>query len=207
MNMVEVAYQLRNYIGYFVASEEVEPGDGWPYDKVLGGLAARPAAGAAQTAKAIVARYLGSYTASDGVTDAAVDVARVGDVAKAVDTLAGVCIAALASDADYAVFAKAVKAAQRFDMKDYVDLGDLCRQLAARSARPDVRQATQGVLDALRGTQPYILAEGHKGASLGGATGTTVYFPSVGDVQVAYAKLDFAKATRWGQLIAAYHQG
>ena len=132
---------------------------------------------------------------------------RVGSVAQAVDHLASVCLATLQGDADYAAFDKALKAAQRFDVRDFVDLGDLCRQLIARSSRPDVHQAAQQVLATLQGAQPFVVAEGHKGNTLGGATGTTIYFPVVGDVQVAYGGLDFAKATRWGELITKYQQG
>jgi hypothetical protein len=39
-----------------------------------------------------------------------------------------------------------------------------------------------------------------------GATGTAVYFPIVGDVQVAYDELDFGRDTAWGNLIARYSE-
>lgn len=42
MSMAEVAYQLRDVADYSVASEESEPGDGWPYDRILKALAAKP---------------------------------------------------------------------------------------------------------------------------------------------------------------------
>ena len=35
MNMLEIAYQLRNETELIVGSQQTEPGDGWPYDKVL----------------------------------------------------------------------------------------------------------------------------------------------------------------------------
>ena len=35
MTMLEVAYQIRDHAQILVGSEEVEPGDGWPYDAVL----------------------------------------------------------------------------------------------------------------------------------------------------------------------------
>jgi hypothetical protein len=190
-----------------VASEEVEPGDGWPYDKVLGDIAARPAAKGADVAKNITARYLASYTASDGVTYAAVDVGRVDAVAKAVDTLAGACIAVLGKDSEYVAFNKALKSSQRFDTKDFIDLGDFATQLASRTADGAVKQACQGVQSALTGGHsPFIVAEGHKGAGLSRATGTSIYFPTAGDAQVAYDSLDFAKATRWGALITRFQK-
>jgi len=59
MNLVEVAYELRSYATVMVGSEEVEPGDGWPYH-----LVARAAAGVAgkaprSLAAAIVKRFQG----------------------------------------------------------------------------------------------------------------------------------------------------
>jgi hypothetical protein len=42
------------------------------------------------------------------------------------------------------------------------------------------------------------------GAGAPAATGTAIYFPIVGDVHVAYDMLDFAKKTRWPQLISAF---
>ncbi len=206
MSMVEVAYQLRGLVGHIVASEAVEPGDGWPYDKVIADLVGNPKANGATVAKAIVRRYLASYPASEEVTDSAVDVSRVTAVAQAVDQLAAACLPTLQTPADYGAFGRAITNAQRFDMKDYVDLGDLCRQLIARSARPEVQQAAQHVLATLQGPQPYVVAEGHKGGTVTRATGTAIYFPLARDVQVAYDGLDFAKATRWGQLITQYRQ-
>jgi hypothetical protein len=206
MNMVEVAYQLRGLVDYIVASEEVEPGDGWPYDKVMADLKSRPATDPSKVSRDIVKRYLASYTAAAGVTDSAVDVGRVASLAKAVDQLASVTIASLGSDPDYAAFGKAVKAAQRFETKDFVDLGNLCDEIIARSARAEVQQAARDVMQCLNGGSPFVLVEGHKGKDVAKATGTSIYFPLVGDVSVGYDRLDFAKDTRWGELIKKYQQ-
>jgi hypothetical protein len=206
MNMVEVAYELQDLVGHVVASEEVEPGDGWPYDKVIGELRADPDQTGAQLATAIVKDYLDSYTASDGVTDSAVDVSRVAEVATAVDQLAQSCIASTQSDADYAVFARAVAGVQRFQVRDFVDLGDLARRLGAGSPRQELKDAAGAVLAALAGARPFVIAEGHKGANLSAASGTAIYFPAVGDVHVAYDRLAFARKTRWAELIHRYQR-
>jgi Clostripain family len=36
MSMLEIVYQLRNETHFIVGSQQTEPGDGWPYDQVLG---------------------------------------------------------------------------------------------------------------------------------------------------------------------------
>ncbi|MBI4635692.1 MAG: hypothetical protein HY727_05025, partial [Candidatus Rokubacteria bacterium] len=43
MTMLEVAYQLRDHARILVGSEELEPGAGWPHDRILADLTARPA--------------------------------------------------------------------------------------------------------------------------------------------------------------------
>ena len=42
------------------------------------------------------------------------------------------------------------------------------------------------------------------GTGVEGSTGIAVYFPLIGDVQVAYEQLDFGTDTKWGQLIKKY---
>jgi hypothetical protein len=206
MNMVEVAYQLRGTVGYIIGSEEIEPGDGWPYDRTIGYVAANPTASTTKVATEIVKRYVASYTAADGVTQSALDVDRVTQVARAIDELASVCMIGLQSNTDYAAFGKAVTATQRYAKRDFADLGDLCAQLVARSSRAKVRQSGQAVIDLLTGSNGFVVAEGHKGSDVARSTGVAIYFPVVGDVTIAYEMLDFAKDTRWGELIRKYQE-
>lgn len=204
MNMIEVGYELRRHARCMVASEETEPVRGWPWSAVLGALAARPTMTAADFARESVRHYLASYRAADGVTHSAVDLARVSAVAKAVDALAAACIPTLKNAVGFAAFSKAARSAQRYDTRDFVDLGDLCRELQHRSGHPRVRAAAAKVLDRLLGDEPFALASGHKGRDVARSTGTSIYLPVVGDAHVAYGRLAFAKDTRWDRLIDAY---
>jgi hypothetical protein len=87
MNMIEVAYQIRNTgAEVMVGSEETEPGDGWPYDTLLADLKADTTASAAQFGTDIVDRYYASY--GNGETQSAVDLAGYDNLAFAVDNLA-----------------------------------------------------------------------------------------------------------------------
>jgi clostripain len=54
MQMAEVAYEIKDYVTYIVASEETEPGDGDSYDGFLSKLTANPTMGPLDLAKAIV---------------------------------------------------------------------------------------------------------------------------------------------------------
>lgn len=204
MNLVEVAYQLRGTVDHIVGSEEVEPGDGWPYDAVIGELAAAPEIAPKDAAASLVQKYMDSYRGDESVTQSAVDVSHVSAVAEATSELAAKCVPLVEDPASFGEFSRAAKNAQRFRMKDFVDLGDLCRRLDEGASSADVKTAAKQVTASLFGGSPFVIANGQKGAGVEGASGTAVYFPLVGDVQVAYELLDFGADTQWGQLITKY---
>jgi Clostripain family len=207
MNMIEVAYELRQYATTMVGSEETEPADGWPYRdvaKAAGGAAAKTPGG---LAAAIVKSYLAFYKGSseETVTQSALDLSKVEPVARAVDQLATTLTTSLQAIDEYAAFSRALTAAQRFDLRDFVDLGDLCRQLAKRSGDQETIDRANVVITALTGRDGAVLASRTKGSAVAAATGAAIYFPTAGDVNLVYDRLAFAKDTRWPQLIQRYH--
>ena len=61
MSCLEVAYQSASDVRAVVSSEELEPGDGWPYDKILGDLRSNPGMDGAALGRVVVKRYVESY--------------------------------------------------------------------------------------------------------------------------------------------------
>jgi hypothetical protein len=205
MNLLEVAYELREPVDHIVGSEEVEPGDGWPYDAIVGQLVASPEAEPRDVAANLVQAYVDSYGGDESVTQSALDLSKAAATAKTVDALAAACISALDTAQGYTAVSKALKNAQRFHTKDFADLGDICARLSDDAAPDEVRDAALAVLDSLTGASPLVFKAGKNGPGVDRATGAAVYFPVVGDVQVAYDQLEFARDTRWEELIAKYN--
>jgi hypothetical protein len=207
MNMVEVGYQLKDSVDYIVGSEETEPGDGWPYQAQLETLNTSADAAAEEIAPKLVENYLHSYQGSgEAVTQSAVDVSHVDQVAQATKALATACVPLIGDRGGYSDFSKAVKNAQRFQMKDFADLGDLCTLLEDGCADASVKAAAANVKTTLFNNGKFVLAAGNEGEAVKGATGTSIYFPVVGDVHVVYDQLSFSKETGWGNLISTYQQ-
>ncbi len=61
MNMLEVAYELKDLADYFVASEETIPGDGFDYETIISALEADPTLNASTLAETIVDSYDSFY--------------------------------------------------------------------------------------------------------------------------------------------------
>ena len=202
MSMLEVSYQVRGAAAYTVGSQEEEPNEGWPYDRVLKSLVANPAMTPAQLSGIIVRHYLASYGPSAGVTFSALDLEQADAVAAAVDRLGAALTAALAGaqarSSLFQVRGRVQEYSAPYD--DYVDLIDLCDGLTKLLPRSDVAAACKTVKAAVAAM---VLDSGAKGAKVERSHGSSIYFPKR-RVCKLYASLDFAKKSDWAKFINAY---
>ena len=63
MNMLEVAYEMKDTADVMVGAEETEPGAVWPYAAILKALVAKPATTPGDLAKIVVSEYSSSSSA------------------------------------------------------------------------------------------------------------------------------------------------
>jgi hypothetical protein len=205
MNMLEVHYQMRDAVLFCVGSEEVEPGDGWPYDTVLSALLKKPSMTPCDLSSVVVDKYLKSYKAADSVTQSACDIGRVKTVGEAVDKLARVLTDRLSSAAVRMSVVQARSRVQSYYTPEYVDMVDLCMLLMQYPGTKEIRPACQVVIDALV-KNGMVVKSGYKGGDVNNSHGVSIYFPT-GKISPLYTKLDFVKQTRWGPFLKAYLGG
>ena len=202
MNMVEVAWQLRDSVQVIVGSEIEEPFDGWPYAEILSRLAARPRQDAATFARWIVKSYLASYKGKgETVTQSALDVGQIDNVVTKIDVLSGALLTALETDTKS--ITAAWKKSPRFYEDNYIDLLCFAKQLR-RLPAPDLRAAAEALIAALKpGKGRLILSQGKIGREVRGTGGLSIYFP--GDrINPAYRALDFCADCRWPAFLERY---
>lgn len=94
MQMLEVAYEARGNAEFVAGSEESPPGEGYPYDRIFDAFRDAPDAPTRDLAKSFVDGMLEvpEYQ-SRRITQSVIETARLGDVATALDALAGVLLA------------------------------------------------------------------------------------------------------------------
>ncbi len=202
MSMVEVGYQMRDSVSYTVGSEQVEPGDGWPYHTILAELAKKPTMSPSDLSKVIVKKYLASYSSAMPVTQSAFDLTRLNAVATAIDHFAQVLMSNLSIPVARAAMLSARNQVQSYEVPDYVDLVDFAKLLYAQTTVPTIKTACQNVMDAAKVGQ-FVVASGYKGSSMAGSNGVSIYFPTR-KISPLYAKLDFVRNTKWDEFLRAY---
>ncbi|MEJ2696209.1 MAG: clostripain-related cysteine peptidase [Candidatus Sulfobium sp.] len=202
MNMIEIQYQLRDAALFCVGSEEVEPGNGWPYDTVLSAMAAEPSITLRGLSAAIVDKYVKSYRAADNVTQSACDISKAQYVADRVDGLALALADGLADPAVNTSLIRARSRVQSYYTADYVDLADLCSIVREEQVGREIRSACASVIDSIT-DNGMVVKCGCKGADVKHSHGISIYFPTK-KISPLYAKLDFAGKTNWGAFLRAY---
>jgi len=202
MSMAEVGYQLRDSVQLTVGSEEVEPGDGWPYHTILAALAKKPQMFPQELASTIVKNYLASYDANSGVTQAACDLTKSGAMAEVVDQLAQTLKGHVADSAVSTAILQARTQVQSYEVADYIDLYDFCDLLGKHCAQTEVQTACQHVKEILS-TSGFVVQSGYKGANMQHSHGLSIYFPQR-SISPLYATLDFTKKTAWDEFLQAY---
>ena len=224
MGNLETAYALSPYAEVMVASEELEPGDGWAYDAIYRALAGKPAMSGAELGRVIADSFYASYAeAGQGeaaqVTLSVIDLDRVADLTQAVNNLAEACGAAIEEDARAAwlKIAKARSRAEQYglsgddqnkegeddaDAPNVRDVGDFARLLKA--GLPAAGTAADTVLELLGQAVVYKVA----GSARPRSSGLSIYFPPSAEPLAdegpdGYAATEFAQGTVWPELVDA----
>ena len=206
MNMLEVVYQVRDQCRVVVGSQEIEPGDGWPYDRILAELAANPDMDAEALGRCIVPAYVDYYRrlGASGVTQSALRTAGLGPVCEATSSLADVMLSLLDGNALLGKLTKVQRSVQGFTDREYVDLRDLAALISQNDKRGKAGKAAAGLIRAFDPATTPIITEEHLGSAMGRATGLSIYLPSLRGMSKLYATLDFAHDFRWSAFLDAW---
>jgi hypothetical protein len=223
MSTVEIAYQLREQAGYLVASQALEPMEGWPYLSILRKLAAEPELSPADLAVLVVEEYSRHYTESGRgshvqITQSAVDLSRLESLAAHTSCLVRLLEPALGEDDFFAQSAldQARQGAVRLyediehRIADNVDLYDLLVLLRDeyRGYEPEWPATIQRFLDAFAGdagARPVLAREAMGPGGMERTGGLSIYLPPPGVYSDFYDGLDFARLG-WGAFLRQLSQ-
>jgi hypothetical protein len=210
MSCLEVAYQSEKDVRAVVSSEELEPGDGWPYDKILADLRSNPSMDGAALGRVVVKRYIESYKAHEElwpVTMCAIHSAGIEPFADALDAFTMALRRAIKEDdVDATRLLRAHTRSARFD-GDLIDLRTLCEQVRAQPFESAVKTAAKKVLDALKPGGDFVVANATLGEKVGHCGGVTAYLPAPTDeISPYYKDLRFAQRHGWDEFLRSYRR-
>lgn len=181
MAMYEVAYAVKDYADYMVASEHTEPGDGNPYDLILASLSLNPQMSPSELAKNIVSFYMNYYrtTGEESVTRSAIDLSRFGQF----DNLVGEIANLLSSDleSERAKIEQARDSAQSYySSPNHKDFHNFLSKLVSLSSNQTLKSKAQELMSFIS-SQLVIKNEWMNGSrdefNVNGSNGIAIFIP------------------------------
>jgi len=198
MAMAEVAAEMKDSVEMFVGSQEVEPGQGWPYSTWMRRWASNPTATAAEVSTYLTEEFTKSYDGGiyghSDVTFSAMDLTQFPAFFSALKDL-NASLANL-SPSDMRATKSLADATQEFYLSDYKDIFDFVDRLQSSkvgiqsSILSNLKDAVQKMVISVESTDSY--ANSH---------GISVWLPTdVGTLnrhKTRYSNLELNKQTKW----------
>jgi hypothetical protein len=195
MAMTEVAYQIKDYADLLVSSEESEPSEGWPYDTILSQLTSDPSLTSTQLATNIVDDYIFAYPPTTNVTQSAIDLSYMDNLAGQLSNLALAIMNDSVTPIDKYIYA--ANSTQRYSDFDFVDLYDLCNKILIYSNNAKVKNIALNIQQSLDFT---VIHSGYNGFMGSGSRGLSIYFP-YHYYDNYYNNTNFAQDTWWDEML------
>jgi hypothetical protein len=202
MQMLEVAYEIKDSTNVVTGSEESPPGEGYVYDTFLTDLVANPNMTAAQLGTQIVNRTFESYGTQGNNTQSTLDTSKLPALATAVDNFANSLMSHRNDSATALANARNNAEHMTSSYAYYKDLWDYAELVRTTTTPADLKSAASNVETAISAA---LIAEKH-GALHPRSHGLTIYVPDPLAYLSTYGNLAFARNTRWPQWIQSQPQ-
>lgn len=196
MAMVEVAHEIKEVAGIMIASQHLEPVDGWPYGLFLADLISTPFISPPSLSSKVVLSYGQSY--GNEQTQSAILLSKIPALSATIDTLASTL---LLETTDWGTIQEARNAACSFYKHDYRDLQGFLDGLIAVTDNEPSRNAAIRTRAALMDA----IIENHSAPDKE-ANGLSIHLTDLGDrFPYGYdeSNLLFAEETEWDEFLAA----
>ena len=205
MQMMEVAYAIRDYADIMVGSEENVPVVGLPYALLMSKISADPEISPYALSEGIVDVYLDYFDPIAGnYTMSALDLTQLDALVTASDEFAQAVLANLPAARTGVRSAQAQAQRYDYDKNDYrayKDLYDFARLVNDLVPVTEVQTSAQSVMSAVDNV---IIHERNSGEQMAGSHGVSIYLPDPGTSLSAYRVLDWSQDTHWDELVEGY---
>ncbi len=195
MQMLEVAYEMKDSAGVIVGSEESPPGEGYVYDTFLTDLTANPDMTAKQLGIQVVNRTLEAYGPNGNNTQSAIDTTKLQSLSDSVDAFAGSLLQHRSDSAQALKNARDNAEHMTSSYSYYKDLWDYSELVRTTTTASDLQSSATNVQTAISGM---LLAEKH-GTLHARTHGIAIYVPQPIDYLSTYGNLAFSRNNRWPQ--------
>jgi len=209
--MVEVAYQIKDYVDILTASEEIIQGDGYPFTDMAADLVAAPTMSASSFATDIVNKYYNQKM----TTLAQIDITKITNVADRVKTFTTLFTTSEMYEALRDILndsSGTTYTVQRYDDVTFRDLWHMCDVLIAQKGSDSAYSAITAECAAIKTAveQAVVISKytiGGTRYSVANSHGISIYCPTpqTTTYEAGYDTVDFSTYTGWGAFLQKFN--
>ena len=212
MQMIEVAYEVRNSAKLLVGSEESPPGSGYPYDLWLsdlktGGAGANPCALGRSIVNTFVSYYRNNFSYNN-ITQSVIDLTKMQNVADKLDAFASQL--RLHTSIESTALQVSRTTAQRYDYPENKDLADYADLVRTKATSQPLKDSATSLLSALRGgVTGSIIYNGFGAFGQDKSYGQAIYIQQPSDFNPRYYDISLSKpggAPNWAKFLTEQRQ-
>ncbi len=216
MAMLEIGTQIKNTAKYMVGSEEIEPGTGWNYARVLQPFLTETLT-PERFAQHIVQAYNNEYKHSyGGVSQSAINLANYNDLEENLNDIASTLLNLISSHNKDRILRKLkqIRSSYRhttsFANKSYIDMHHFYKSLLEKIELMDLELENTTQVNTLKKLLSAGIAliedavtANTSSATLPNARGISFYYPTT-NIHESYLKTEFAQNNQWINFIDKY---
>lgn len=203
MGMVEIAQEMAPAIDYYIGSEELEPGEGWPYDALLERWNFKSVKTAREVSQILVEEYDNYYKKNrEAVTLSAFDMSQMESFNTKINAFVEKLIAMPTDQRELAY--ESARSGVSFYFSDYVDLGSSFSKVHEKFVDKDP-ELTHLIMDADQ-TLAQVVVANRVSHHYEGAKGLSMWIPSEAEYdryREEYQSLKFGSQSGWLRLLEA----
>lgn len=193
MGMLEDAYQFKNFIDYYVASENLQWSFNNGYYETVHNITSTTTP--LELGELFVQKYEDevSWNIFAAYTMSVADLSNIDTLVQAINQMATLINSDLAGSTDE--LTTVLAQVQRYKKDEYVDLYDFARLIKEEFENPDIQQSAQTVMDSV---EAYITYERHANfRGVNNSHGVSIFFPTTRSSFYNNANYDFAVGAIW----------
>jgi len=201
MANLEVLYQLRIHVDFFVASEQLEPNSGWPYNTICKYLVDHPNISTKSFSRSIPEKYIESYSFNipAGITLSVFSADKCINIANCLDNIATWLLSNWSEEIEmYLLFY--MQRATRFPMNLY----SLSHIFTLLSERINDNIFNSYVLELESNLRDFIIAKMVKGEKLSESCGVSLYISPIEGTSKYYKDLAIAHDFKWFDFLVTF---
>lgn len=208
MQMIEVGFELKDSVDYIVASEEIEPGEGWAYNVILKELTDNPLIDAEKLSEVIVSSFEQYYKAISetypnmNATLSSINCKSFNDAFSNIETFAQILTRKIDEKPIMNNLRLLLDKVQSYTYNN-CDLVHLCKMINEKIIDDELNKSASDLIEALTNDMNKVITSNVTiGNGVKNSYGLAIYFPKV-HIDPEYLAISFGK-TAWGKFIKKY---